>query len=207
MNIISMDAYIFDLFGTVVTNYKHILWKDMIEGTFSEIEPKKLGEVLKKDHGSEKKCLLKIKEKFHLDWDIEKDQKKLAIIKDWRDAQTFYPNVKKVLIQLLKRGHKLALLSNNNNFCEDVINRLHVVDLFDVIILSHKASLTKPDPRVYNSCLEKLGAKAENTISIGDNLQKDVLAPIKMGMKGILFDPLNKHPNFKLNISNMKELL
>ena len=46
----------------------------------------------------------------------------------------------------------------------------------------------KPDPRVYKKALGFLGALPSTVWSVGDNLEWDVFAPQRLGMRGIWHD-------------------
>ncbi len=101
----------------------------------------------------------------------------------------------------------LGIVSNNNNFCEDVVSRLELDKYFDVIILSHKSKCRKPDPKIYKLCLKKLGVAAEETIFVGDNLDKDFKVPQSLGMQAILFDPMKRNLSVRKRIESLKELI
>ena len=46
--------------------------------------------------------------------------------------------------------------------------RLHEVELFDAVVESAKVGLRKPDPRIYELALERLGADASATVFLDD---------------------------------------
>ncbi len=203
-----MKAYIFDLFGTLITDDRYKPWDNLVEELLGDINPKIRKEVMnKKDYKSDSLCLLTLKKESKVHWDKKRREMVLATFKQWRDAQAYYPSTKKVLIELRKRGYKLAIVSNNNNFCEDVIYRLKLEKLVDVIILSHKVGLRKPDPKIYKKCIQELNVKMNEGVFVGDDLEKDVLIPKSLGMKSILFDPKKQHKEFTERIVDLKELL
>ena len=203
-----MKAYIFDLFGTLVTDDKYKFWDDLVEDLLGDIDKKIRKEVInRKDYKSDSLCLLTLEKESKVNWDKKKREMVLATFKKWRNAQYCYPSTKKVLLELRKRGYKLAIVSNNNNLCEDVVYRLGLEKLVDVIILSHKIGVRKPNPNIYKKSCKRLDVKIHEVIFIGDNLKKDVLIPKSLGMKAILFDPKKEHKNFKPRVTNLKELL
>ena len=46
----------------------------------------------------------------------------------------------------------------------------------------------KPEEVVYRYALSKLGVKAEEAWMVGDNLEWDVLAPQRLGLRGVWVD-------------------
>ncbi|WP_005035854.1 HAD family hydrolase [Holophaga foetida] len=73
------------------------------------------------------------------------------------------------LIRRLKPHYKLGLLSNTNPWhFERGIRTCPVFPLFDAVTLSFEARALKPDPRIYQDALDKLGLMAEECIFIDD---------------------------------------
>lgn len=58
---------------------------------------------------------------------------------------------------------------------------------FDEIVVSGEVSLIKPDPRIYNLLLDKIGRKAEECIFIDDSLP-NVTAAAQLGFTAIRFE-------------------
>ncbi len=48
-------------------------------------------------------------------------------------------------------------------------------------------AITKPDPRYYVQIMEKVDFKAENSVMVGDRIDKDIIPAKQVGMKTILF--------------------
>ncbi|MBU1203867.1 MAG: HAD family phosphatase [Nanoarchaeota archaeon] len=90
------------------------------------------------------------------------------------------------LVGRLKGNYKLAILSNS-----DLVNSRKYMErgwysYFDVLVLSHEEGLLKPEQRIYDITLERLGLSASECVFIDD--QEDALVPArKMGMKTILY--------------------
>ena len=66
---------------------------------------------------------------------------------------------------------------------EEVFKIYH---LFDVIISSYNVRMKKPDPRIYQHTLEKLGIRPEEAVFI-DDLEENVKGAEVVGIKGIVF--------------------
>lgn len=126
---------------------------------------------------------------------------------DWKNKIEVYSDTVKTLQELKRRGCKIGIVSNNNIFVEDLIKKEGIEEYADSIVLSHKIGLIKPDERIYLACLGELNVSALQTTMIGDQLEKDVLTPISLGMQGILFDPQNKSQYGGRKIRKLNELL
>jgi HAD superfamily hydrolase (TIGR01509 family) len=61
-----------------------------------------------------------------------------------------------------------------------------MLDIFDVTIFSAEVGLAKPDPRIYQLVLDKLGVKAGQAIFV-DDFQANVDAANSLGIHGVSF--------------------
>lgn len=89
------------------------------------------------------------------------------------------------LLSLRKLGVKLALLTNGNvNTQRNKIGLLNVERYFDVVMCSREiqAGLEKPHPAVYSRLLEKLDARANEILCVGDNPFTDFSGAKQLGM-------------------------
>ncbi len=91
------------------------------------------------------------------------------------NALTLFPEVSSVFERLRDR-FKLGLLTNGPSSLQRAkIEKLGIESWFDSIIVSGDHELVKPDPRIFEIALEKLGSTRENTIYVGNSLKYDVL--------------------------------
>lgn len=60
---------------------------------------------------------------------------------------------------------------------------------FQHVITSEDAGSKKPDPGIFNYALDKAGARAEESLMIGDDPEVDVMGAQSAGMDGIYFNP------------------
>jgi len=97
------------------------------------------------------------------------------------------PQIVGLVKQLKETGYKTAILSNaSHEFLEPVIKRAHLDSVFDKIIISSQFKLVKPDPRIYQIALDKLGVAAKEAIVI-DDLATNVIAARELKIKAILY--------------------
>ena len=94
---------------------------------------------------------------------------------------------------LRESGRSLALLTNGAAAAQrNKIARFDLVDLFDVILVEGELGFGKPDERVYARALSTLGVQPADAWMVGDNLEWDVAAPQKLGMRGVWIDPYGR---------------
>lgn len=86
----------------------------------------------------------------------------------------------------LKPKYKIGIISNVLAGFIYLILSKEDMKLFDDVILSYKAGVAKPDPRVYQMSLDNLGIKAEEAVFIDDQ-ERFCEAAEAVGMKAILY--------------------
>lgn len=90
-------------------------------------------------------------------------------------------------VRRLHKTYKTALLSNAWDDQREVIaERWHIEDAFDVIISSSKVGMVKPDRRIFELTLERLGSEACQTIFV-DDMTSNVEGARAIGMQAIQF--------------------
>jgi epoxide hydrolase-like predicted phosphatase len=90
-------------------------------------------------------------------------------------------------VRRLHQSYKTALLSNAWDDLRQVIaERWHFEDAFDDMIISAEVRLAKPDKRIFELTLERLGVDASQTIFI-DDMQRNVDGAKAVGLLGIRF--------------------
>jgi putative hydrolase of the HAD superfamily len=84
-------------------------------------------------------------------------------------------------------GGRTAILSNG---VPAVMNRVRtarpLADCFDAVIVSFEVGCAKPDPRIYEICLEKLGVPAASALFVDDRLE-NVAAAEQLGINTLHF--------------------
>jgi putative hydrolase of the HAD superfamily len=86
-------------------------------------------------------------------------------------------------------GRALALLTNGAGPAQRAkIDRFGLTELFDAILVEGELGFGKPDPRVYQLALARLGRAPSEVWMVGDHLEWDVSAPQKLGVFSIWID-------------------
>jgi glucose-1-phosphatase len=100
-----------------------------------------------------------------------------------------YPETLEVLQELKKRGYKLFLLSNTDQFSFEQINaKFQLNDLFDKIYPSFETGLLKANLEAYKQILKENDLDAGDVLMIGDSVDSDIKSAERAGIKGILVD-------------------
>ena len=90
---------------------------------------------------------------------------------------------------LRESGHRLALLTNGAAVAQRrKITRFELTDLFDAILVEGELGFGKPDERVYVRALSALDVKPSEAWMVGDNLEWDVAAPQRLGLRAVWID-------------------
>ena len=197
-------AYIFDLFGTLVSMHG---WFDAVDKTFPGVTANEFYKFTdSSDFGSTVNTVDAICEHFGFDYEKKRRNDIAILFSDWSKSVELFDDALETLEALKAKGVSLCLISNMNNMVEDVIPRLGLDKYFDCIFLSHKLGIMKPHPDIYHAALKRLGAAPGETVMIGDTLEMDVIAPERLGIKGVLLDCDNRH-EYKNKIASLSKLL
>ncbi|MBT5773422.1 MAG: HAD family hydrolase [Dehalococcoidia bacterium] len=110
--------------------------------------------------------------------------------RDLRDGGIrLFPRAIEVLEELRGRGHRLGLVTNGSQQEQrGKIERFDLEGHFEHIQIEGEFGLGKPHDEAYRHALERMGAAAERTWFIGDNIEWDVSAPQRHGMFGVWVD-------------------
>jgi HAD superfamily hydrolase (TIGR01509 family) len=104
-------------------------------------------------------------------------------------------NVEPTLSALRARGLRLVLVSNANGTVCAKMDRLGLSRWFDAMIDSCDVGVEKPDPRIFEIALARVHADRKTTIHVGDLYQVDVVGARAAGLRGVLLDERNLHPD------------
>lgn len=126
-----------------------------------------------------------------------------------------YPGVFPTLIELIKMGLKLAVVSDAPS--KEAWLRLSYINfhhLFDVVITYDETRERKPSPVPFNLALKELDLKADECLMIGDWAERDMVGAKAVGMKtvfaryGDTFDTVNPESDYDINsISELIEIV
>ncbi len=94
----------------------------------------------------------------------------------------------------LHAKYPLYIISNGFKEVQDTkMRRSGVMPYIQKVFLSDNIGYTKPNPKIFEYVLQATGAKANQSIMIGDNYDADIVGAMNSGIDQIYFNP-NGHP-------------
>jgi putative hydrolase of the HAD superfamily len=91
-----------------------------------------------------------------------------------------------------ERGLKTAVLSNmGDSVHASIIKAFAWLRDFDALVWSYELGFGKPDARIYEEVLRRLGTRAEETLFLDDKAA-NVEAALKLGIQGLVFSTVEK---------------
>lgn len=103
------------------------------------------------------------------------------------------------LLQYLRPRYQLHVLTNGATDVQMVKMRSSGIDVyFDYVITSDQADSRKPEKEIFLYALERTGARPDNSIMIGDNLDTDIAGASAITMDSIFYNPGKKLHNKKV---------
>jgi putative hydrolase of the HAD superfamily len=101
-------------------------------------------------------------------------------------AMVLYPHVKSTLVELVRRGYRLAVLSDAP--AKQAWLRLCALDLhhfFETVVTFEDTGERKPHPRPFQKALAALGVTAAESLMIGDWPDRDMAGAKAVGIRTI----------------------
>ena len=95
-----------------------------------------------------------------------------------------YPHVNLTLLELMKRGLKLAVVSDAPRLQAWMrLAQLQLQHLFDPVVAFDDTGERKPSPKPFARALELLGVEPSQAIMVGDWPERDVVGAKKLGIR------------------------
>jgi putative hydrolase of the HAD superfamily len=100
-----------------------------------------------------------------------------------------YPGARETLARLHEQGIPLALVTNGDKTHQRRKIEMHdLARFFDVIVIEGEFGVGKPDEAVYRHALRALAVSPREAWMVGDNLEWDVAAPQRLGLRAAWVD-------------------
>ncbi len=103
----------------------------------------------------------------------------------WEHVPAF---VRPTLASLKARNLRLAVVSNANGTLRSAFQRLDLAPFFDLVVDSAEEGIEKPDPRLFELALRRVGTDAAHAVHVGDMFHVDVVGARRAGLSAILVD-------------------
>lgn len=105
------------------------------------------------------------------------------------ERMALYPGARETLTRLRARGVPLALVTNGDHTHQRRKIEMHdLARYFDVIVIEGEFGVGKPDASVYRHALGALAVPPREAWMVGDNLEWDVAAPQRLGLRAAWVD-------------------
>lgn len=129
--------------------------------------------------------LIPFKEKYDIDYEKYRELQRKYYIEYFGSTPLFEGTIN-LLKEISSRGITLALCtSSNRELTFQLLERIGVRDLFQVVVAKGDYSKRKPDPEPYMVTAEKLGIKPEDCLVIEDS-DVGLKSAIGAGMKCVV---------------------
>jgi len=100
-----------------------------------------------------------------------------------------FPQTIETLIYLKTQGYNLGVISNGITIKQwEKLIRLDLHHFFDHVITSEEAGAEKPDKKIFEVALEKMGSTAEESVMIGNKFGEDIIGALNIGISAILIN-------------------
>ena len=99
-----------------------------------------------------------------------------------------YDDVIPAFKRLSSLGVKIGLISNWGSDLDGIIAELPIAEFIDDAVVSGAVRLHKPDHRIFELALERMGVAAHEAVHVGDHPVADVEGATAVGITGVLLD-------------------
>ncbi|AUB54629.1 haloacid dehalogenase [Methanobacterium subterraneum] len=98
-----------------------------------------------------------------------------------------FPDTMSTLIYLKKKDYQMGVISNGLTIKQwEKLIRLGLYHFFDEVVTSQEAGSEKPDSKIFQLAVERMGCKAEESVMVGNKFSEDILGATEVGMSAIL---------------------
>ena len=95
------------------------------------------------------------------------------------------PGAREVRGRLRNEGLRRAFVSNFDRRLPAILAGLGLGGLIEAIVLPSDAGASKPDPRIFQHGLDRLGIRAEEAIYVGDDALRDIEGARAAGLQAV----------------------
>jgi putative hydrolase of the HAD superfamily len=111
------------------------------------------------------------------------------------------------VLDALAPRYRLGLVTNGTAEGQHgKIDWLGIRGRFDAIVVSGDIGIHKPDPRIFEMCLEKLNVAPARAVYVGDHYENDVLGAKSAGMRAIWYTNEPKKADVP-TVSRLRDIL
>ena len=123
-------------------------------------------------------------------------------LNSFEDNWSLFDDVYEVIEKLYNNGYKLGVISNGDLAQQtDKLKRTGIYKFFEIVTTSSEYDYSKPNPKLYESIIERFNINKNEMIMIGDQIEKDVIPCLNIGIDAIWLNRKGKE-----NEENVKEI-
>jgi HAD superfamily hydrolase (TIGR01662 family) len=106
----------------------------------------------------------------------------------WAACQHFemYDDVRTVLRQLATSGIRIGLISNTQRCLTSFQSHFDLEGLIAGTVSSFEHGYMKPHPSIFTAALNRIGARPDESVMVGDSIRQDIEGALRAGMRAIL---------------------
>ena len=121
----------------------------------------------------------------------------------WGVSENFelFEDVLPVLQELRRAELRIAVVSNGIRDLHAFVAH-HRLDV-DAIVDSRSHGRVKPHPTIFQAALAALAVAAEDAVMVGDSLEEDIEGARALGMRAILIDREERHPDVDERLTDL----
>jgi HAD superfamily hydrolase (TIGR01549 family) len=121
----------------------------------------------------------------------------------WEVSENFelFEDALPVLEELRAANLRIGLVSNGIRDLNEFVAH-HRLDV-DIAIGSRAHGRVKPHPTIFQAALERLGAAPSESVMVGDSLEEDIEGARALGMRAILIDREDRHPDVDERLTDL----
>ena len=120
-----------------------------------------------------------------------------AFYRTFTDVSNYrlFPDAVPVLERLRQEDLTLGVVSNFEEWLERLLESLDVISFFDVRVISGVEGFEKPDLRLFELALDRVGVEAAESVYVGDHPFFDTEPASAVGMFAVLIDRRGRYPD------------
>jgi putative hydrolase of the HAD superfamily len=123
------------------------------------------------------------------------------------DVQAAFADTGPALDALRDRGVALALVTNTDAASLAALRGTFPVDeRFDAVVPSYEVGALKPDPAPFEAALDRLDLPPDRAAMVGDSPGSDVAAARRLGLRAVLVDRTDSHPDRSPRVTTLADL-
>ena len=110
--------------------------------------------------------------------------------------------------QLRDSGVRVGVVSNSDGSVRGSLGTAGLLDLFEFVIDSHEVGVSKPNPKIFHTALDRMDLEPSKAWYVGDSVFHDVNGARGAGLsRALLVDPYGLGPTDVSTIGSVAELV